>query len=137
MPGKVNSLYWIMKYPVMVIPTPVIKLAKTPALVVLFQKRPYMKGPRKDPDRQPHDHDINEVMGLLGRSAIATENPRNTTINMRIIRTCVLLDMFLANPLLIKSIVRVALDDITTAESVDIEAESTSIITTATKNVGN
>ena len=55
----------------------------------------------------------------------------NTTINILIIKTCFFSLIFLTTLSLIKSSVKVELEAITSDESVDIEAESTNMITIA------
>ena len=122
--------------PATVMTIPEINPAQTPARVVLFQNRPYKNGPRKAPASAPHEIDIRLEIMLLGLRAIRTETAMKPAHSSRITNICRLLFIFGKKIPFKKSMVKVELEVITNEERVDIEAESTRIMTTAINRSG-
>ena len=74
------------------------------------------------------------TLELYWMSAKTTEIAMNTTISSRMVSTCCFSFISLASVSLMKSSVSVELDASTSEDSVDIEAESTRMTTTAIRN---
>ena len=96
-----------------------------------------MNGARNAPAIAPHDTPIIWAMNAIGlellycTSASVAEIAMNTTISARMQSTWLLSLIFLTTVPLMKSIVKVDEDVMTSEESVLIEAESTSTTTSA------
>ena len=118
-----------------------IKQTKQDALVTHFTYREYINGAKKEPARAPQDTPINCAMNvteLLYWIKAKTEDIAiNTTIKTRISNTCFFSLMFFTKLSLIKSIVNVELDAITSEDNVDIEADNTKITTKAISTDGS
>ena len=105
------------------------------ARVVFFQYRPYRKGARKEPESAPHDTPISCAMKVTRdfacTIAMTAEITMNTATNVRSVNILLFSSMcfFLSGSM--KSSVSVELDASTSDESVDIDAESTRMSTTA------
>ena len=87
------------------------KLTHTAATVVPFQYRPYMKGAKNAPARAPQEIPISCAIKVGGSIAMITLIAINTTKKILIQRSCFLSSIFLTTLSLIKSNVKVELDD--------------------------
>jgi len=110
------------------------KQLHTAARLTLFQYNPYKNGARNDPAKAPHEIPISwaikVIPPLYWAMAITDEIITNTTISIRINKSCFLSVMFLMTWPFRKSKVKVEAEDITKDERVDIEAANTIRITT-------
>ena len=109
-------------------------LHQAEALVAFFMYRPYMNGARNAPANAPQEMPISWAMKLTVvlycMMAMTTEISMNTTISIRMMKTCFFSSMSLMMFPFRKSSVSVELEASTSEDSVDIDADRTRITTT-------
>ena len=129
-----------MKFSVM-IPVPHTKHVQQAATVVFFQYKPYRNGARNAPAIAPHETPMSCAMNVIRLEyctmAMTADTATNMTSMILMISICFFSSILGAMTGFIKSIVSVELDVRTRDESVDIDAESTSMTTRPIRAAGS
>ena len=139
--GNLNNPHVLLiKFSVM-IPVPHIKHVQQAATVVFFQYKPYKNGARNAPAIAPHETPISCAMNVIlleyCTMAITADTATNITSMSLMTSICFFSSIFGAMTGFIKSMVSVELDVRTSEESVDIDAESTSMTTSPIRAAGS